>query len=394
MFGLKRRSKNSRAEPVGVMITSGGEVIFPDGYVSLASSEEVRRCTHIIADTVSNMTLMLMKNGENGDERIKNELSKKLDIYPSRNMTRKTFIYGIVQEMILGGNSIVLPTVSSNAFIENLQLIPNGKYSFIPVGDSYVVQIQGKQYQPDELLHFPLNPSRAYPWKGEGYSRMILKTLQNVAQANATKTKFLQSKWQPSLIIAVDSDVEEINNPEERDKLLENYLGNAESGKPWIIPAGEISVEKVQPLTLKDLAIQESIELDIKSVAGAMGVPPFMVGIGSFNKEEYNNFIATTVMSFATIIQQEYSMKLIVASDMYTKFNANSLYQYSLAEKTSFVKEMTGMGILNRNEGRAEFDRSPIDDEGMNDYTVLENYLKVNDLSKQKKLVQGGEGDE
>ena len=87
-------------------------------------------------------------------------------------------------------------------------------------------------------------------------------------------------------------------------------------------------------------------------------------------------------------------MKLIVASDMYTKFNANSLYQYSLAEKTSFVKEMTGMGILNRNEGRAEFDRSPVDDEGMNDYTVLENYLRVNDLSKQKKLEQGGEGDE
>lgn len=394
MFSLKRRSKNSRAEPIGIMVTSGGEVIFPDGYVSLASSEEVRRCAHIIADTVSNMTLMLMKNGENGDERIKNELSKKLDIYPSRHMTRKTFIYGIVQEMILGGNAVVLPTVSGNAFIEDLRLVPNGKYSFVPVGDSYVVQIQGKQYQPDELLHFPLNPSRTYPWKGEGYSRMILKTLQNVAQANATKTKFLQSKWQPSLIISVDSDVEEMIDPEKRDKLLENYLGNAESGKPWVIPAGEISVEKIQPLTLKDLAIQESIELDIKTVAGAMGIPPFMVGIGDFNKDAYNNFIATTVMSFATIIQQEYSMKLIVASDMYTKFNANSLYQYSLAEKTSFVKEMTGMGILNRNEGRAEFDRSPVDDEGMNDYTVLENYLRVNDLSKQKKLEQGGEGDE
>ena len=99
MFDSKKRSRKSRAEPVGIMVTSGGEVIFPDGYVSIASSEEVRRCTHIIADTVSNMTLMLMKNGENGDERIKNELSKKLDIYPSKNMTRKTFIYGIVQEM-------------------------------------------------------------------------------------------------------------------------------------------------------------------------------------------------------------------------------------------------------------------------------------------------------
>ena len=394
MFDSKKRSRKSRAEPVGIMVTSGGEVIFPDGYVSIASSEEVRRCTHIIADTVSNMTLMLMKNGENGDERIKNELSKKLDIYPSKNMTRKTFIYGIVQEMILGGNAVALPTVSGNAFIEDLRLVPNGKYSFIPVGDSYIVQIQGKQYQPDEILHFPLNPSRAYPWKGEGYSRMILKTLRNVAQANATKTKFLQSKWQPSLIISVDSEVEEMIDPGKRDKLLENYLGNAESGKPWVIPAGEINVEKIQPLTLKDLAIQESIELDIKTVAGAMGIPPFMVGIGNFDKEAYNNFISTTVMSFATILNQEFSMKLIVAPDMYTKLNPNSLYQYSLAEKTAFVKEMTGMGILNRNEGRAEFDRSPVDDAGMNDYTVLENYLKVNDLSKQKKLVQGGEGDE
>ena len=394
MFDSKKRSRKSRAEPVGIMVTSGGEVIFPDGYVSIASSEEVRRCTHIIADTVSNMTLMLMKNGENGDERIKNELSKKLDIYPSKNMTRKTFIYGIVQEMILGGNAVALPTVSGNAFIEDLRLVPNGKYSFIPVGDSYIVQIQGKQYQPDEILHFPLNPSRAYPWKGEGYSRMILKTLRNVAQANATKTKFLQSKWQPSLIISVDSEVEEMIDPGKRDKLLENYLGNAESGKPWVIPAGEINVEKIQPLTLKDLAIQESIELDIKTVAGAMGIPPFMVGIGNFDKEAYNNFISTTVMSFATILNQEFSMKLIVAPDMYTKLNPNSLYQYSLAEKTAFVKEMTGMGILNRNEGRAEFDRSPVDDAGINDYTVLENYLKVNDLSKQKKLVQGGEGDE
>lgn len=394
MFGAKRRSKKSRAEPVGVMIASGGEVILPDGYVSLASSEEVRRCAHIIADTVSNMTLMLMKNGDNGDERIKNELSKKLDIYPSKHMTRKTFIYGIVQEMVLGGNAIVLPKISANAFIEDLQIVPYGSYSLIPNGDSYLVQIKGKQYQPDEILHFPLNPSRAYPWKGEGYSRMILKTLKNVAQANATKTKFLQSKWQPSIIISVDSDVEEMLDPEKRDKLLENYLGNAESGKPWIIPAGEISVEKIQPLTLKDLAIQESIELDIKSVASTIRIPPFMVGIGDFNKEAHNNFIATTVMSFATIIQQEFSNKLIVAGDMYTKFNANSLYQYSLTEKTTFVKEMTNIGVMNRNEGRAEFDRSPVDDEGMNDYTTLENYLKVNDLSKQKKLEQGGEGNE
>ncbi|MEG0854410.1 MAG: phage portal protein, partial [Angelakisella sp.] len=144
-----------------------------------------------------------------------------------------------------------------------------------------------------------------------------------------------------------------------------------------------------------DLAIQDSITLDLKTVACAFGIPPFLVGVGTFNKDEYNNFVSTTIMSIATNVQQELTKKLLFSPTMYFKFNQKSLMQYSPNEKVQFVKEMVGGGMLNRNEGRTEFDYSPVDVEGMNDYTVLENYLQVADLNKQKKLIQeGGAKDE
>ena len=97
-------------------------------------------------------------------------------------------------------------------------------------------------------------------------------------------------------------------------------------------------------------------------------------------------------MSIAIIIQQELSKKLLYSPNMYFKLNPKSLMQYNLTEQVQFVKELVAGGMLNRNEGRTEFDYAPVDVDGMNDYIVLENYLPIADVGKQKKLVQvGGE---
>ena len=337
------------------------------------------------------MTIMLMENGENGDIRLKNELSKKIDVYPNNAMTRKQFVHKIVTDMILGGNAVVLP-VCKSGLIDNLQILRCDRIHFKEQSDSYIVTHDNRAYNPDEVLHFVLNPDDDYPFKGQGFLPLVEQTIRNILQANATKTGFLKSKWKPSLIMSINADVEELQDREKRDTILGSYTKTTSAGEPWLIPAGEIDIKTVQPLTLNDLAIQDSITLDLKSVACAFGIPPFMVGVGTFNKDEYNNFISTTIMGIATIIQQELSKKLLYSPTMYFKFNPKSLMQYNLNEKVEFVKEMVGGGMLNRNEGRCEFDYSPVDVEGMNDYTVLENYLQIKDLTKQKKLnKEGGE---
>jgi HK97 family phage portal protein len=359
----------------------------PTGYVNLSTNEEINRCVYKIADLVSNMTIMLMENGQNGDIRIKDELSRKIDVNPNSNMTRKTFIHTIVAEMLISGNCTVYPNIDKNGYISDLQIMNN--CSYISKGNGYEIRHNGIVYNSNDVLHFVLNPILKYPWKGCGVYPLLRQTIENLAQANNTKNGFLKSKWKPALIITVETDVEELIDKDKRDKIIDSYTDTTEAGEPWLIPAGQVDVKTVQPLTLKDLAIQDSITLDLRTVASAIGLPPFLIGVGDFEINSYNNFINTTIMSIATIIQQEFTRKLLISPTRYFRFNPKSLLQYNLSEKMEFVKSMVDGGMINRNEGRNEFDYSPVDEDGMNDYIVLENYIPISKSGDQNKLAKG-----
>lgn len=57
------------------------------------------------------MTIHLMENTGKGDVRIKNQLSRKIDISPYRYGTRQTFMHAVVRNELLDGdgNAVVLP---------------------------------------------------------------------------------------------------------------------------------------------------------------------------------------------------------------------------------------------------------------------------------------------
>lgn len=397
---LKRKQK-TRAEPQSytALWVSGndnldGSLICPPGYTPLSKNEEVLRCVYKIANLVSNMTVMLMQNGNNGDKRLKNELSKKIDVYPNKYMVRKNFIFRIVADMCMYGNSVVMPTYSKD-LLDDLEIWEGGAPSFRKdglSGNSYRISYNGRIFEPDEVLHFVLYPDPDEPFRGQGVAPLLKETIDNLAQANATKKSFLRSKWKPSVVISINSDIRELQNPEQRNKILGSYTKTTEAGEPWLIPAGDLQIDTIKPLTLNDLAISDSITLDKKTIAAALGIPAFMVGVGTFNKDEYNNFISTEIMSMATIIQQELTKKLLYSPDMYFKLNPKSLMQYSLQEQFTFVNGMVNSAMLSRNEGRTEFDYSPVDKPGMNEYQTLENYIPIDLLGDQKKL-KGGEDD-
>lgn len=387
---FSKKMKKRQYDPIAIWLNGedAKNILLPAGFQPVTKNEEVRKCIHKIADLVSSMTIMLMENGETGDIRLKNELSKKIDVYPNKRMIRKNFIYKIVSDMITNGNSVVFPK-TAGGLLDNLIIWDIDSVSYKGDLEDYRIQYKQQMYDPDEVLHFVLIPDDLFPYKGSGFVPIVKDTIANIVQANTTKTGFLQSKWRPSLIIKVESDAEGMQIKEEREKILNSYVGDTDSGEPWIIPASEIDVKEIRPLSLQDLAIQEGLQLDKKSIAAAFGVPAYMLGVGTFSKDEYNNFISSVIMPIARIIEQELSKKIVYAPTWYFRFNSRSLMQYDLTELTGHVKEMIGSGMMNRNEGRNSFDLSPV--EGLDEYVVLENYIPVQDVGNQKKLDNGSD---
>lgn len=365
-------------------------------YTSLDKCPEIMTGVRRIAELIGSMTIYLMSNTKNGDVRITNELSRKIDIEPMKYMNRSTWMQAIVMNLFLygSGNSIVIPH-TYKGYLTNLEPISASRVSFMAVGDSYSryrVMIDGKPRNPDDVMHFVLNPDKYYLWKGRGLQVSLRDLAKNLKQANATERGFLESKWKPSIIVKVDAMIDEFSSPENRRKILNDYVRSSQVGEPWLIPGEQFQVEQVKPLTLADLAIKDTVELDKRAVAAVLGVPAFLLGVGAYNQKEWNNFIQNTIRPVALSIAQEMTKKIILNPNWYLKFNTLSLMDWDVTTLTQVFGSLYDRGITTGNEVRDRIGLDP--KEGLDDLLVLENYIPIDKAADQLKLNQTAKGEE
>lgn len=380
------RSKSN----VGFLISPEAyETLCVAGYTSLDKNPEIMTACETIASLIGSITIHLMENSENGyNRRIVNELSRTVDIYPDLHMTRAIWMQNIVMNMLLygKGNSIVLPH-TYDGYLQSLEPISADRVNLIPIGNrNYSVLIDGNEYKPDELLHFVFNPDRHYPWRGTGVTVLLRDIANNLKQATATEKGFMESKWKPSLIVKVDAMTDEFSSPAGRKKLLDDYVTNNEAGQPWIIPAEQFEVEQVRPLTLSDLAIADTVTLNKKTIASIFGVPPFLLGVGDFSASEWNWFIQTKVKIWCQIIAQEMTKKLLLSPKWFWQFNYLSLLNWDIQTIANVFGSLKDKGIVTGNEVRDRLGMEP--KEGLDELSILENYIPADKIGDQKKLIQ------
>lgn len=391
---MSRTKKKTEKRCTGqvAFVISDGDICVP-GYTSLDRNPEILTACRRIAELIGSMTIHLMANTERGDVRVVNELSRVIDIDPMPTMTRSMWMQSIVMTMLLygRGNAVVVPHTHLG-YLESLEPIAASRVQLLPVGGSYrdyQVWIDGVTKKPGNLLHFVYNPDKYYLWKGAGVTVSLMDVANNLKQAAATKKAFMGSEYKPSIIVKVDALTEEFSSPAGRQKLIDSYIRPQTPGQPWIIPAEQFSVEQVKPLTLADLAISDSVEIDKRTVAAVLGVPAFLLGVGGYDRAAWNSFVQNTIRPLAVSIAQEMTKKLILSPKMYLRFNVRSLMDFDLNSLYAVYGGLSDKGIVTGNEVRDIMGMPPR--EGLDDLRILENYIPADMIGQQSKLIQEGE---
>lgn len=368
--------------------------VFFQGYITLDKHPEFVAGIEKIADLISNMTIHVMEKDKKGHEtRVRDEFARKLDINPNKWMTRKTYINNLVKQLLLYGNQVTIPAYTRDGLLDNLIPIENYRLDYERTKFGYRIKIDDKEYKPENLLHFVLNPDPQFPYRGQGYRIILKDVLDNLSTAGKTKKGYMQQKYQPSMIVAVESDgsADKESWATAKKRMIEDYLTSTSAGAPFIIPSNMMNVQSISPLTLNDIAINESVEIDKKTVAAVLGIPAFILGVGEFNRDEYNNFIETKIKTIAKIIEQEKTLKLVYSPHRFIRFNHHSLLDYSLTEWAEIGVSVVSIGAMTKQELRNKLGLEYVDKKELNEFTVLENYIPIEKTGNQKKLQEGGD---
>ena len=384
----KRRSAEPRDSQVGVTylnLNSPG-VLVGSGYHRLLDAPEVASAIWSIADLISSMPIHLMENRPNGDVRVHDQLARKIDVNPWSLGTRQLWIQWIVETMLTRDDAVVIPRIV-DGHIADLIPAPNATLHRAPGAEHYYARYAGAEFHCDDILHFRVRPNPDEPWRGQGVRLQLSQVVDSLVQTAETKTAYMSSEYKPPIVIAVNSD-SPLSNKTEREAFAASYLKRDRKDMPLIIPADLMNIVQAKPLSLTDLAIKDGVELDKKTVASVIGVPGFLLGVGSFNKEEWNTFISRKILPIATVIVQELTKKILVSDSRYFRFNSRGMYAYSLSELSTVAKDWRAAGLMTGNEARNWIDLTPL--AGLDKLVMLENYIPAEKLGDQSKLVNGG----
>ena len=199
-----RSASTSTPSVVGITLSTPG-VICPSGYHPLMDAPEVAAAVWRIADMLGSMTIYEMRNTDSGDVRIRDELSRKVDIEPWSLSNRSAWVSWIASTMLTQGEAFVLP-VTRNGRLEDLVPQPKARAQLRPDGLPYEIVIGGTAFAPNEMLHFPLRPDPRYPWRGIGPQTQLQTVVDSILQTSATKQAYMSSDYKPPIIISVNAD--------------------------------------------------------------------------------------------------------------------------------------------------------------------------------------------
>ena len=348
--------------------TKSGQAVNNTTALSIAS---VHACVRVIADGIAGLGLKLYTDDGQNRQQVVVHYATALTNEPNAYQTKYDFVKYMASHLALTGNAYAF----INRDVRNIaiELHPIAPQFVTPVMQDgllfYKVSQDGYpgMIPATEMLHFK-GMCGDNPLVGLSPVVLHAETL-GIDLAAISQSAGVYKNGVLKFLLTSDAQIK----PEQAGPLkksLDDVVDGA--SRSTVLPNG-IKMEKLS-LSPEEAQYLETRKFSAEEIARIFGVPASMIGakdgtMGSV-EQEFQDFYARTLMSYAINIEQELARKLLTENDKltyYFKFNFNSLLRASANERADYYNKGIRGGWLSRNEARMY--------EDVNGFTGGDEYL-------------------
>ena len=361
--------------------TKSGQAVNNTTALSIAS---VHACVRVIADGIAGLGLKLYKDDGQNRDQIIIHYATALTNEPNAYQTKYDFTKYMTSHLALTGNAYAF--INRDVRNIGIELHPIAPQYVTPVMQDgllfYKVTLAGypNMIPATEMLHFK-GMCGDNPLVGLSPVVLHAETL-GIDLAAISQSAGVYKNGVLKFLLTSDSQIK-IDQAGPLKKSLDDVIDGA--SRSAVMPNG-IKMEKLS-LSPEEAQYLETRKFSSEEIARIFGVPASMIGasagIKSSVEQEYQDFYARTLMSYAINIEQELARKLLTENDKltyYFKFNFNSLLRASANERADYYNKGIRGGWLSRNEARLYEDVNAFD--GGDEYLIEANLMPSSQINE------------
>ncbi|WP_161595940.1 phage portal protein [Flavisphingopyxis soli] len=330
-------------------------------------------CARILASSIASLSLPLYERIEGGTRRTASEhpLYAVLHDAPNADQTTVDYFEQMVLGLLLAGDHFALKHRGTSGQLVALEPI-KGRVT-VGRGDRgqrlYRWHEGSSEVEKTEDDVFHVMGFGGGPLRGLSVLGAARETLGLGIAADRSAAGMFRNGMRPSGTINYDKFLDEEQYESVKQRIADHFTGADNHGRPFILEGG-FKWGAVQ-MNADDAQLLESRKFSIEEICRFFGVPPFMIGHsekstswGTGIEQQLLGFQKFTLGPWLKRIEKAIGRQLLKPEErkrFFAEFNLESLLRADTAARSTFYKEMTGIGAMTVNEVRAKENLPPIE---------------------------------
>ena len=368
----------------------------PNSYTAMNISA-VYRATEIISDSIAMLPIRVRQSSKEHKNELENHPLNLVFQFKDSILGKYNFIKLLIQSVLLRGNGYAYIHRGRDGRVIGLQYLEEGdvtiNYDKRKQSLYYSCSIiSNKKIEPINMLHLVKNSYDGI--NGISVISYATRTLKLAHNTENSANSFFTNGCNLSGVLTVQGQVSDKQREDIRKSWNQAY---SKGGNGLAILQGNMSYQPIQ-LSAADSQLLESREYNVEDIARFFGISPVLLGVlthSSLSSVEaiQNQFLLHTLSPYITMIEEEFTRKLILPSegDIKIDFDETALLKADKQALANYYSTLIDKGILCVNEVRNELGYSEI--EGGDRHLIAYTDIDQNTINKNENNITKEEDD-